>query len=427
MFRRALLAVWLLAVFPAGSGAADKTDALQQEQGSLRGRIESLSKDLARKEESRSDATEKLREVELAITEANRRLNELGRERRNLETEITELDAQTTRIERQTAAQQSQLGKLLHHHFVGGESDTLQLLLAGRDPNQAARDRYFLTKLSRAKADLISELRRVAAEKSRLADAVRERRGKLAEVEQRQQEGRAQLVEKQSERQTMLTALARQISTQRAQIGSLKRDEQRLTSLIADLAKQAARRKAKAVALAQTKAQAASAAGAGKVAGDTTRAETRTAQARPAPGKPVPNADPGAVGNFGALRGKLRLPVAGSVGARFGTPRAEGGTNWRGIFIRAADGAEVRSVAPGLVVFADWMRGFGNLIIVDHGDDFLSIYGNNETLLHGTGKTVAVGDVLASVGNSGGNPESGLYFELRHRGQPFDPLPWTRR
>ena len=125
MFRRALLAVWLLAAFPAGSGAADKTDALQQEQGSLRGRIESLSKDLARKEESRSDATEKLREVELAITEANRRLNELGRERRNLETEITELDAQTTRIERQTAAQQSQLGKLLHHHFVGGESDTL--------------------------------------------------------------------------------------------------------------------------------------------------------------------------------------------------------------------------------------------------------------------------------------------------------------
>jgi septal ring factor EnvC (AmiA/AmiB activator) len=79
------------------------------------------------------------------------------------------------------------------------------------------------------------------------------------------------------------------------------------------------------------------------------------------------------------------------------------------------------------VVFADWMRGFGNLVIVDHGDDFLSIYGNNETLLLGTGKTVAAGDVLASVGNSGGNPESGLYFELRHRGQPFDPLPWTRR
>jgi septal ring factor EnvC (AmiA/AmiB activator) len=82
-------------------------------------------------------------------------------------------------------------------------------------------------------------------------------------------------------------------------------------------------------------------------------------------------------------------------------------------------------VAPGTVVFADWLRGFGNLLVIDHGDDFLSVYGNNESLLAAVGAVVKNGDSVATVGNSGGNADSGLYFELRHRGQPFDPLKWV--
>ena len=96
------------------------------------------------------------------------------------------------------------------------------------------------------------------------------------------------------------------------------------------------------------------------------------------------------------------------------------------MFIKAAEGADVKAVAGGRVVFANWMRGFGNLIIVDHGSQYLSIYGNNQSLLKQVGDTVKAGDPIASAGSTGGNEESGLYFELRHLGQAFDPASWIK-
>ncbi|MBC7859206.1 MAG: peptidoglycan DD-metalloendopeptidase family protein, partial [Burkholderiaceae bacterium] len=111
--------------------------------------------------------------------------------------------------------------------------------------------------------------------------------------------------------------------------------------------------------------------------------------------------------------------------ARFGSKRGDG-PSWKGVFIRAAEGADVRAVAGGRVVFAEWLRGFGNLIIVDHGGQYMSIYGNNSTLLRRAGDAVKGGEPIASAGNSGGNEESGLYFELRHQGRAFDPSGWVK-
>jgi len=145
------------------------------------------------------------------------------------------------------------------------------------------------------------------------------------------------------------------------------------------------------------------------------------------PAQPVREADTsGTTGTFASQRGKLILPVKGTLAGRFGAPRPEGGT-WKGLFIRAGEGGEVRAVAAGRVVFADWLRGFGNLLIIDHDDGFLSVYGNNQSLLRQPGDETRGGEVVATVGNSGGNPESGLYFELRHRGQVFDPMKWVAR
>jgi septal ring factor EnvC (AmiA/AmiB activator) len=127
---------------------------------------------------------------------------------------------------------------------------------------------------------------------------------------------------------------------------------------------------------------------------------------------------------FAALRGRLRLPVRGELMNRFGAPRHDGGTVWKGLFIRSAHGAEVRAVATGRIVFADWLRGFGNLIILDHGNSYLSVYGNNESLYKAVGHVAQAGEAIASVGNSGGNADSGLYFELRHQGRPLDPTQW---
>jgi septal ring factor EnvC (AmiA/AmiB activator) len=132
---------------------------------------------------------------------------------------------------------------------------------------------------------------------------------------------------------------------------------------------------------------------------------------------------------FSRLKGLLRLPVRGELVGRFGAPRLaadSGGAPAKGVFIRAGEGETVRAVAPGRVVYADWMRGFGNLLIVDHGENFLTIYGNNESLLKQPGDLVTLGEALATVGASGGNEETGLYFELRHEGKPFDPLGWVK-
>jgi septal ring factor EnvC (AmiA/AmiB activator) len=124
------------------------------------------------------------------------------------------------------------------------------------------------------------------------------------------------------------------------------------------------------------------------------------------------------------MKGQLRLPTRGAISNRFGTARQEGST-WKGLFIVARTGSEVHSIASGRVVFAEWMRGFGNLLIVDHGSSYLSIYANNDALLKQVGDEVRAGQTIATVGNSGGNPESGLYFELRHQGKPLDPLAWV--
>ena len=129
---------------------------------------------------------------------------------------------------------------------------------------------------------------------------------------------------------------------------------------------------------------------------------------------------------FVALKGKLGLPVHGQVSNRFGQAREDTGVSWKGLFIKAAEGSEVKSIAGGMVVFADWLRGFGNMLIIDHGGGYMSLYGNNQALLKHVGDAVKRGDVIASVGNSGGNETSGLYYELRRQSRPFDPMSWSR-
>ncbi|WP_310450277.1 murein hydrolase activator EnvC family protein [Sulfuritalea sp.] len=389
-----------LAALLASTAFAAGVDAKKGELQDLKGRIEALQRDMAAAEESKTSAADQLRETESAISNTNRRLHELAAERAGLKVQLDELLAQSQRLDRQTGAQQNQLARLLNRQFVGGDADALKLLLSGRDPNQSARDKYFLTQLSRAKADLINQLRAVAAEKKRLTDAAQARQAQLAEIERRQQESRAQLLDRKKQRLTKLIAIADRLKAQRREINTLKRDEQRLAKLIDGLARIAASKRARPKV------------GAGG-----------TAVAR-AP--KLKNHDPGNVGGaFAALRGQLRLPVKGVIDGRFGSPRPEGGAAWKGLFIRAAEGVEVKAVASGAVVFSDWLRGFGNLLIIDHGDDFLSVYGNNESLLAAVGASVKSGEPVATVGNSGGNPDSGLYFELRYRGQPFDPLKWA--
>jgi septal ring factor EnvC (AmiA/AmiB activator) len=130
---------------------------------------------------------------------------------------------------------------------------------------------------------------------------------------------------------------------------------------------------------------------------------------------------------FDQLKGKLILPVKGVVTNRFGATRPDSTVQWKGLFLKSASGQSVKSIAAGQVVFADWLRGFGNLLIIDHGNGYMSLYGNNETLYKQVGDILRGGDTIASVGNSGGNEDFGLYFELRHQSKPLDPMVWVAK
>jgi septal ring factor EnvC (AmiA/AmiB activator) len=272
--------------------------------------------------------------------------------------------------------------------YVAGQQDYLKLLLSGRDPNQTARYLHYYSYISRAQTDFIRTLRNNLAGLAQLASEARDKGAELAELEARQREGRKELLAQQAERRKVLSSLATQIRSQHREIKSLQRDEARLSRLVEELAKAIS-----------------------------PKPSGRRNEKLPESG--------GDAGAFAALKGKLRLPARGELINRYGSQRSDSGLSWKGLFIRSASGQEVRAVAPGQVVYADWMRGFGNLLIIDHGQSYLTIYGNNEALLKQVGDTVGTGDTVATVGNSGGNPDSGLYFEIRHQGKAFDPMRWV--
>lgn len=396
-FLALLVLLCLPTVLPAAGIPAERE---KSKLDNLRDKRVALEQQLKETESSRAAAADKLRDTEKAISAVGRKLHALGEERTAARLELGERERSLKQLERQVAGRQAQLARLLRHQFRPQQADAFAVLLAGGDPNAAARDRYFLTLLSRAKADLLADLRRDAAASRQLAEEVRGRNEKLAELARREEQERATLQQRQQERQAMLAKISGQIKAQRREIETLRQNEERLAKLIDSLG----RRASKPAAMPSPK-------------------EAR-AKVLPPTGK-APAAEPvNAAGAFARLRGRLPPPLKGSISARFGSRRDDGQSVWKGLFIRAAEGTEVRSVAAGVVVFADWLRGYGNLVIVDHDDDFLSVYGNNQSLLADAGQKVAAGAKLATVGSSGGQPESGLYFELRHRGMPFDPAKW---
>ena len=369
----------------------------EEDLAALRSRIEALRSELEDRESDRREARDALRTSEVAISDANRALQAVEAEARTARAAIADLAARRSVQERSLETGQAALGRLLAARAVaglsGGAPDFVRLALTGEDLADAARKLHYLTYVSRAAAQMIESQRNGLAEAARLkAESEDQARG-LAAIEARGRSDRERLLKERREHRRLLERVAGEIRNAKKRIQALLADESRLARLVQEISKVLAARPG---------------AGYARVTA-------------------VPEAGTGvASGLFSALKGSLRLPVRGELAGRFGTPRTEGSVAAKGVFIRAPEGEQVHAVGAGRVVYADWMRGFGNLLIVDHGEAFLSIYGNNESLLKQTGDTVTLGEPLATVGQSGGNEQTGLYFELRHLGRPFDPLRWVK-
>lgn len=384
--------------------------AKQADLSELRSRIESLRKDLASSESNKAHASDRLRESEREISNLQRDLHNLASQGGDLQRSLKNLNRQAQELEGTLAQQQIRLEKLLLRQYMRGSPDSLQLLLNGDDPNQLARDLHYLAAIGKARSELLAGIRANLEKKQALTEDTQEQADELAQVEAAQKQRHGQLLQQRNQRKTVLSEISGRISSQRKEIGSLQQDEKRMSQLIERLSKLLAARAAKRIPREPSPK--------GK---EPTRKEPTGPATVEAENTHLPAASSG---SFARQKGSLRLPLRGAVIGRFGAPR-EGSSTWKGLFIRAGQGSEVKAIAQGRVVFAEWMRGFGNLLIIDHGDAYLSIYGNNDSLLKQVGDAVKGGDTVASVGNSGGNPETGLYFELRHQGQALDPMKWA--
>ena len=393
-----------LALLGQSAGAATA-----EELKELRTRIETLKQDIASSEGERSEAADALRESERAISEANRELRNLSGTRQETEKRLHELGRQSQGAQAGADDLTRRLERLIRDQYMHRERGYVQMLFSGENPAAAARELHYASYASRAEARLIENLRASLKQLQALAGAARDKSNQLADIETRQRAERAQLAKESEVRRKVMRELSSKIRAQRKEVTTLEQNEKRLSKLILKLAQ-----------MVRTPSP--------KSAPDRPRRPGARIDSRPEAGVAEAGvAEAHFAGAFATLKGKLRLPTRGALVSRFGTPREGGGTTWKGLFIMAAQGEDVKAIAPGRVVFADWMRGFGNLLIVDHGAEYLSIYGNNETVYKQAGENVASGDTIARVGNSGGNPETGLYFEVRFKGAPFDPLSWIKR
>lgn len=375
------IALSAMAISPpvAQAQEAGLTQIKERELEAVRDKISSLKSSMDKRASDRDRVTGELQSAETGIAEKRIRIKELERQRDFSQKKKADLDKRLQAREAELSAESAQLEAQVRTAYTSGEQERIKLLLNQHDPATIGRLMTYYRYMSEFRGENINAVNRhiteltdlrqqAAAEENRLAGLARARMAELAELNTAQ-----------SERQELLATLKAKIADEGSQIERLAAEEQDLARLIAELT---------------------------SILSD----------------YPITSEEP-----FSKYRGRLTWPVAGSLIHDFGQPRASDKLKWNGVVLAAPRGREVRSIYHGRVVFADWLAGMGLLVIVDHGEGYLTLYGYNETTLKSAGDWVAPGDVIATVGDSGGQPQSSLYFEIRKGTEPVNPRRWVSK
>ncbi|PRH82306.1 murein hydrolase activator EnvC family protein [Arenimonas caeni] len=383
MIRALALALCLGALAaPAAAQDADrakKEAAAQQRLEQLRRQIRDITAEQRKLEGERSAATRDLRAADARVGEAVRALRRTEAGIATTETELAGLHRRRDELEAGLSGQREALAALVRSAYALGRHEQLKLLLAQDRVADLSRvlayHRYFQADRKERIEGLVDELRELAA----VVRQIQDQRDVLEAARAAQQADLATLEAQRGERAGLVATLEAGFKDRAARLAALGRDEAGVLKLLEQLRDAVA---------------------------DIPR---QVDDNRP----------------FASRRGQLGRPLAGSVLAAFGgrLPDGRGSDGW---LVAGTAGAEVRAVAPGRVAFSDWLKGYGLLTIVDHGDGWMSLYAFNDALLKDVGDWVRAGDPLATVGSSGGQGRPALYFELRRNGQPQDPKPWFR-
>ena len=376
------LLLLVLAVYgPAASGQSSNEELTQikeQELEQVREQISDLKKSMDRRAAERDRVTAELQAAELQISEARINLKGLERQKAFTEKKKAELDA---KLEDRQAMLETETGLLaaqVRAAYTSGSQDRIKLLLNQHDPAAVGRQLAYYRYLSDLRGRNIEQVNSIIDELADLHAEVAEEDANLGRLARQRYAELTELNAAQEQRQQLLATLKSKIAEDGSQIERLAQQERDLARLITELT---------------------------SILAD----------------YPISSEQP-----FSDLKGELTWPVAGRLLHDYGQPRA-GGVKWNGVVLAAPRGREVRAIYHGRVVFADWLSGLGLLVIVDHGEGFMTLYGYNETTLKTAGDWVAPGDVIATVGDSGGQQQSGLYFEIRKDTRPVNPRGWISR
>ena len=399
-----------LAVISGGVLAQSQRDA-QKRLEKARGELKSIAQERRRLEGERGDASRKLREADEQVGRSSRTLSETEASLRREEAALAELQQRRERMLEHLDGQREQLAALVRSAYMSGGDAPLKVLLSQDRAADASRTLAYHRYLQRDRATRIESL---TTELQALAQVERDITRRRAQLDADRQRLRGQMDQLQRDRQNrarLVADLDQRYKDRSNREKALGQDVRSLERLLANLRAAAARAEAERRAAAR------------KAAEERARAQARPGtRATEAPARP--RAD---VANAPALKvGGLGWPLSGNLLARYGGRMPDGRTS-SGVLIGAPAGSTVTAVADGTVVFSEWMTGYGLILIVDHGNGYMSLYAHNESLLRDTGDRVKRGDAVAKVGTSGGQGTPALYFELRRNGQPVDPGSWLQR
>lgn len=384
------------------------------ELSKVREQIQQKKQEITTQKKSLNDLHAQLQQDEVAIDQINQRLSNSQKKLTLTRQQLRQLETRGRELSAQLNEQEALLASQLDHAYRMGHHDYLKLMLNQQNPAAVGRALDYYGYFNQARLDAIKKIRATQEQLSKNKEQTRKTTDSLSEQVQGQQQDQLELKKRQQAREKTADELKKSLNQDQQQLTKLQTAEKEMQRKIEEarkkLEEERARKKKEALAKARAEA---------RKKGKSEAAAAKQAEARIA-------AAEGDHKGLGKLRGHLPWPVRGHLVRRFGEHRS-GEVAWKGLLIGSATGTAVKAVADGDVVFADWLDGFGHVLVIDHGNGYLSLYGNNSHLNKHSGDSVKRGETIAEVGNSGGQPESGLYFEIRWQGKPVEPQAWLSR
>ena len=376
---------------------AGETEDAKDNLNKIKKQINLIDKEIKKNSKVKKGLNKSLKKHEKAISATKKEIYKVKKKQKLNKKKLTKLNKKLKNLESELIKRKKLQNEILYQSYIKPKPGYLQLFLEGVNPNKVSRQINYIGFLTREQNENILKINKTKEDISNTKKTTKKILKSATKLRKQKEKSAKKLEKKRKAKKATLNKITKKLKTQKSKKLKLKQDEKKLSSIIKNL-------------MLKLKAEE-----------KKRKAEKKDITSE----KKVVDIKAYKI-NFAKLKKKLKLPVKGKVIYKYNSKRSDTGTRWKGLFIKTKEGSNVKSVAAGQIIFSDWLRGFGNIIIIDHGKNYMSLYGNNDSLLKQKGDYIKGGEVIALSGNSGGNKYNGLYYELRHNGKPFNPLKWTK-